>query len=127
MDRPLPFTDRQRRVLIWLCGFAVGLSVAVTSIGSGAALVPAMVLFYRMEPGTLVGTNVFLGALLAAVAALPHAGLGNVDWRAVVGLLCGSIPMIWIASHFHGWVPRRIAESIIAGALMIMGLHIMAY
>ncbi len=127
VDRPLPFSDRQRRMLIWLTGFCVGISVAVTSIGSGAALIPAMVLFYHMDPGVLVGTNVFVGALLAAVAGIPHAGLGNVDWHAVVALLCGSIPTIWLSSHFHGWVPRRIAESIIAGALMIMGLHIVAF
>ncbi len=127
LDRPLAFSNRQRRVLIILIGFGVGASVTVTSIGSGAALIPAMVLFYRLDSGTLVGTNLLMGTIMAAIAGIPHAGLGNVHWSAVAALLCGSIPALWLSSQIHSGVPRRITEGIIAGALMAMGVHIMSF
>jgi hypothetical protein len=112
-------------VLIILVGFGTGLSVTVTSIGSGAALIPAMVLFYRLDSGLLVGTNVAMGAILAAIASISHMGLGNVDWTSVGLLLCGSIPGIWLGSQIHGRFHRAIPEGGIALALLVMGVRIM--
>jgi uncharacterized membrane protein YfcA len=123
-DRTLPLTSAQRRVIVILVGLGVGAVVTVTSIGSGAALIPAMILFYRLDSGTLVGTNVFVGTVLAAVAALPHIGLGHVNWLAVVALACGSLPAMWIATRWHGHIPRHIPEGIIAIALVAMGVGI---
>lgn len=124
VDRTLPFASWQRSLVIALVGFVVGLVVTITSIGSAAALIPAMVLFYRLDSGTLVGTNVFMGALMALIAAIPHAGLGHVDWMGVLGLACGSVPGIWITSRWHGHIPRQIPEGIIAVALLAMGVRI---
>ena len=127
VDRPLPFSNGLRRAFIVLVGFGVGASVTLTSIGSGAALIPAMVLFYRLDSGTLVGTNIFMGAILAAIAGIPHAGLGNVDWKSVGELLCGSLPALWLSSQLHGRILRQIPEGIIAVALMAMGVRIILF
>lgn len=124
VDRTLPFRSWQRRVVIVLTGFVVGMIVTITSIGSAAALIPAMVLFYRLDSGTLVGTNVFMGMLMAAVAALPHAGLGHVEWQGVLALVAGSVPAVWVTSRWHGRIPRHIPEGIIALALLAMGIRI---
>ena len=124
IDRRLEISDGWRRALIILVGFVTGLVVTVTSIGSGAALIPAMVLFYRLESGVLVGTNVAMGAILAAIASISHMGLGNVNWPSVALLLCGSLPGIWIGSQFHGRIHRAIPEGAIALALFAMGVQI---
>jgi hypothetical protein len=124
-DRRLELPESMRRALIILVGFGVGASVTVTSIGSGAALIPAMILFYKLDSGTLVGTNVFMGTILAGVAGISHFGLGHVEGRAVIGLLCGSVPALWFATRLHGRIPRQIPEGIIAAALLAMGVHIM--
>jgi hypothetical protein len=124
VDRELPFTHGQRRLLIILVGFVVGAVVTITSIGSGAALIPAMVLFYRLDSGVLVGTNIFMGTFIAAVAAIPHAGLGHVEWGGVLALVCGSIPGMWFTSRLHGRIHRAIPEGIIALALLGMGVGI---
>lgn len=126
VDQRIPFREAHRRGLLVLIGFATGVSVAVTSIGSGAALIPAMVLFYRHEAGVIVGTNVVMGTILSGIAGISHFGLGNVNWMAVGGLLCGSIPSVWMASRLHGRIPRQIPEGIIAAALMAMGVQIMS-
>lgn len=125
-DRRLEVSPGLRRAVIIVVGFAVGISVTITSIGSGAALIPAMVLFYRLNPGTLVGTNVVMGTFMAGIAAIPHFGLGNIRWDAVVGLLCGSVPAVWFASQLHGRIPRQIPEGIIALGLLAMGIRIFA-
>jgi uncharacterized protein len=126
LDRGLSLANGHRRILIVLIGMGVGLSVGLTSIGSGAALIPAMVLFYRLDSGTLVGTNIFVGAILSGVATVPHLWLGHIDARAVVGLLCGSVPALWLSSQVHGGLPRAVTEIIVGAAILLMGLHIMA-
>ena len=125
IDRRPELSEGWRRLLIILVGFGVGLSVTVTSIGSGAALIPAMILFYRLDSGVLVGTNVAMGAILAAIASISHMGLGNVNWPSVILLLCGSIPGIWLGSQFHGRIHRAVPEGAIALALLAMGVRIM--
>jgi uncharacterized membrane protein YfcA len=75
----------------------------------------------------LVGTNLVVGTILAATAGIPHIGFGHIDWRAVAGLVCGSIPALWAMSHVHGGLPRHVTDGIIAGALMVMGVYIIAF
>ena len=122
-DRELRVHPGLRRGVVIACGCVVGACVSVTSIGAGAALIPVMVLCYRLEIGTLVGSNVFASAFLAAVAALPYARMEHVCWPAVGLLLAGSLPAMWIASHMHGTIPRMIPEGLIASALLCMGLR----
>ncbi|HTQ85188.1 MAG TPA: sulfite exporter TauE/SafE family protein [Candidatus Solibacter sp.] len=124
LDREFRMHPGLQRGIIMVCGFVVGGLVSVTSIGAGAALMPVMVLCYRAEMGALVGSNVFASAFLAAVAAMPHARLGNVSWIAVGCLLAGSLPAMWIAGHMHGRVPRHIPEGLLAVVLLGMGIRI---
>ena len=127
VDRLLPLTERQRRLLMVLAGFGVGVSVTLTSIGSGTAVIPALVLLYRLDSGALVGTSVFLGTILTGLAGIPHLSLGNIEWKALAALLCGSVPGLWLASHVHGRFPRHIPEGIIAAVLMALGIRIFAF
>lgn len=110
--------------MLVLIGFGVGLTVSTTSIGSGALIVAALVILFPIKSGSLVGTSVVTGMCLIAVSSLPYAAMGNIDWRMVLPLVCGSIPGIHFASQLHGRLPRLVPESIIAAALMAMGVHI---
>jgi uncharacterized protein len=127
VDKELRMHPGLRRLLVIASGFVVGAFVSVTSIGAGAALMPVMVICYRMEIETLVGSNIFAGAILAAVAALPHAGLGHVSWSAVACLLAGSLPAMWMAGHLHGRIPSRIPQGVLAVALLGMGVRIFVF
>ena len=127
--KELPFSASRRRLLMASAGFVTGLSLSITSIGSGTLLIPAMILLARFPPGTpgtLAGTTVSAGTILSFVAALPYASLGNVHWESVAALLCGSIPALWLSTRAHGWLPRQIPEGILAAALMIAGLRILS-
>jgi uncharacterized protein len=118
------FAQHHERRLAFVAGFAVGLSVTLTSIGAGAALIPMLYLLYRPDSGRLVGTSIFFGTLLSAAAGLLHASAGNVDIRVAAALLLGSLPAIWLASHLHGRLPWLVSEGIIAVAMLALGLRL---
>ena len=122
--RMMNFAQDHERGLALTAGFAVGLSVTLTSIGAGAALIPMLYLLYRPDSGRLVGTSIFFGTILSAAAGLLHAGQGDVDVRVVAALLSGSLPAIWLASHLHGRLPRVASEGIIAAVLLVLGVRL---
>jgi uncharacterized protein len=124
VERMTTFAQRHERKLAFAAGLAVGLSVTLTSIGAGAALIPMLYLLYRPDSGRLVGTSIFFGTILSAAAGLLHAGQGDVDLRVVAALLLGSLPAIWLASHLHGRLPRLASEGIIAAAMLVLGVRL---
>jgi uncharacterized membrane protein YfcA len=127
VQRLTSFCARHERALILSTGFAVALMVTLTSIGVGAALVPALYLISRRESGSLVGTSIFFGTILSAVGGLLHAGTGDVDPRVAGILVAGSFPGIWVASHVHGRLPRMVTEGSIATALLALGLRFLFF
>lgn len=123
-ERMMSFAQAHERSLALMAGFAVGLSVTLTSIGAGAALIPMLYLLYRPDSGRLVGTSIFFGTILSAAAGLLHAGQGDVDVRVVAALLLGSLPAIWLASHLHAKLPRLASEGIIAAVMLVLGVRL---
>ncbi len=123
-EHMMKFAQRQEGTLAFAAGFIVSLSVTLTSIGSGAALIPMLYLLYRPDSGRLVGTSILCGTILSAAAGLLHAGRGDVDLRVVAALLVGSLPAIWLASHLHGRLPRLVSEGIIAAAVLALGVRL---
>ncbi|MBZ5541051.1 MAG: sulfite exporter TauE/SafE family protein [Acidobacteriia bacterium] len=123
-ERRLRFTQKHELPLTLAVGYIVGVSVSLTSIGGGAALVPMLYLLYRLDPGRLVGTSILFSTLLSAAAGLLHASGGHIDLLAVAALLLGSLPAIWLASHLHARLPRLASESIIAAVMLLLGLRL---
>lgn len=123
-ERMMRFAQPHERPLAFAAALAVGLSVTLTSVGAGAALIPALYLIYRPDSGRLVGTSIFFGTALSAAAGLLHASAGNVDILLVAALLVGSLPAIWLASHLHGRLPRLVSEGIIATAMLALGVRL---
>jgi uncharacterized protein len=117
------FCKRHEGFLLLLTGFVVSVAVTLTSIGAGAALLPALYLIYKKDSGTLVGTSIVFGTILSAVGGLLHAGTGDVDLRIAGMLVAGSIPGIWLSSHVHARLPRQITEGAIAVTLLVLGLR----
>lgn len=121
----IQLAHHHRRLVVIILGFGIGFVFSLTSVGSGAALIPLMVLCYdRAKTSSMVGTSIVMGALLAAIAGFAHAGLGDVDWRAVIGLVLGAVPAMWLSGHIHSRLPRQVPEGVIAAVLMAMGVHI---
>jgi hypothetical protein len=84
-------------------GLLVGFLVALTSIGSGSITLPLLLLFGpAIALRRLVGSEIAFAAAIVPIAAFGHARFGDVDWRLTGGLLCGSLPGVYIGSRLAG-------------------------
>jgi uncharacterized membrane protein YfcA len=127
IERPAFFAGRKFHGLLLFVGFIIGMVVSTTSIGSGALVVAALTILFPIDSGSLVGTAVVTGMVLIAVSSLPYAAMGNIDWRLVVPLLCGSLPAIHFASRLHGRLPKLVPEGLIATTMMAIGVRILLF
>jgi len=86
-------------------GLLLGAILGLTSVGSGALIGFALILFFRLTPRRVVGTDVFHAAVLLWVAGLAHLVAGNVDLALMGTILLGSIPGVWIGASLIDRVP----------------------
>lgn len=108
-------------------GIALGILVSISSVGAGAIGVTALLLLYPKLPVLrIVGSDIAHAVPLTLVAGLGHWAIGDVDWRMLIALLCGSIPGILITSRFAPAVDERIVRWLLAIVLAIVGLRLIA-
>lgn len=88
-------------------GFVLGLILGLTSVGSGALIGLVLILVFRLTPRRVVGTDVFHAALLLWVAGFAHFVSGNVDIGLMANILIGSLPGVWLGTHFIDRVPAN--------------------
>jgi uncharacterized protein len=91
--------------LVAAIGFAIGVTVGATSVGTGSLVDIALVLFSPLAGARLVGTGIVHAILLSAIASAIHWHLGTLDGSIVGLLLVGSVPGVLLGS----WAARRAA------------------
>jgi uncharacterized protein len=106
----------RNRVVAVVFGLGVGFVLGVTSAGSGALIAVGLILFFRLTPHRVVGTDVFHAAVVLWAAAIGHVASGNVDFGLMANLLIGSIPGVWIGTAWSG----RISQPVLRHALGIV-------
>ncbi|MFI5004435.1 MAG: sulfite exporter TauE/SafE family protein [Solirubrobacterales bacterium] len=111
------FTNRKGMAAA-LLGFVLGLILGLTSVGSGALIGVAMIVIFRLTPRRVAGSSVFVAALLLWVAGIAHMISGNVDYGLMGNILIGSIPGVWIGTHFIDRVPAD-ALRVTLGAVLL--------
>jgi uncharacterized membrane protein YfcA len=124
VDAPF-ILERKDRIRAVLIGAVFGFIVGLTSVGSGTFFGLVMVMIYPLTVAKIVGTDIFHAAALLWVAGLGHLAQGNVDVRAMLWLLLGSIPGIWIASRFTVRLPDDALRLALAGVLALSGLKLL--
>ena len=126
-----------------ILGLIVGLIVGMTSVGSGSLMVTILILLYpRLRPSVLVGTDLTQAVPMLVAGAIAHAGLGEISIAVVVSLLIGQIPGVIIGArlstrydgHLLRWLLMVIlaatalkllgAPSLISGVIAIVGVFI---
>ena len=114
--------DRRNKLGAAAVGAAVGFILGITSVGSGALIGVALILVFRLTPHRVVGTDVFHAAILLWAAAAAHMVSANIDWGLAGNLLVGSIPGIWIGSHFSARMPGPALRGALAIVLTASGV-----
>jgi uncharacterized membrane protein YfcA len=127
------FAESQDRVLphhpvyTILTGAFLGVIVSLSSVGAGALGISALFLLYRrMAAIRIIASDLAHAVPLTLVAGLGHWLYGSVDWAVLASLLVGSLPGIYIGSHFAGHVPEKILRSFLAMMLALVGARMIA-
>jgi hypothetical protein len=119
---PQTLEDPTTRERVLLIGAAVGITVTLTSIGSGAFTLPLLlVLLSAFDARKLVGSDVAFGAILIPFAAIGHWSMGDVNLGVCASLLVGSIPGVILGSRLTRVIPQAWLRPALAGVLVIAG------
>jgi uncharacterized protein len=113
--------ERRHKVSAVVIGVFVGFVLGVTSAGSGALIAVALIMVFRLVPRRVVGTDVFHAAILLWAAAVAHVLAGNVDWALAGTILLGSVPGVWIGSHWSVRIPVSTLRTVLGVVLLGAG------
>jgi uncharacterized membrane protein YfcA len=117
--------ERRHKIAAVAMGASVGFVLGVTSAGSGALIAVGLILLFRLRPQRVVGTDVFHAAILLWAAGLAHVSAGNVDFGLVGNILIGSIPGVWVGSHWSVRVEPAVLRGTLALVLIGAGLALL--
>jgi uncharacterized membrane protein YfcA len=113
---------KHQAALTVLMGVFLGTCVTLTSVGAGAfGAAILMILYPRLSPVTIIGTDIAHAVPLTLIAGLGHMQLGNVDFMLLASLLVGSLPAIHFGSKLSKKMPSHILQPILASLLLIIG------
>jgi uncharacterized membrane protein YfcA len=116
--------ERRHKVAAIVVGAFVGFVLGVTSAGSGALIAVALILLFRLVPTRVVGTDVFHAAIVLWAAALAHIVGGNVDYGLAGTILIGSVPGVWLGSHWSVRIPIGVLRTALGVVLIGASLGI---
>jgi uncharacterized membrane protein YfcA len=109
-----------------LVGAVLGVLVTISSIGAGAIGATILVLLYpRLSPAEIAGTDIAYAVPLTALAALGHWWLGSINWELLGTLLLGSVPGITLGSLCARAVPDKILRGLLATTLTGVAVKLM--
>jgi uncharacterized protein len=117
--------ERRHKVAAVVLGVCVGFMLGVTSAGSGALIAVGLILLFRLVPTRVVGTDVFHAAILLWAAGLAHVVAGNVDFGLVGTILLGSVPGVWLGSHWSVRVEPAVLRTTLSVVLIGAGLALL--
>ncbi|MEM3073088.1 MAG: sulfite exporter TauE/SafE family protein, partial [Candidatus Bathyarchaeia archaeon] len=103
-------------------GSVVGFLVSVTSVGSGALLMPFLLLLFPISQRQVVGTNISVAAVLTAIPGLTYLYFGIVDLKLLGLLLIGSVPGILTGASLNHRAPTVVMRLLLGVILTSLGL-----
>ena len=113
-----------RRPVTVALGFATGMLVSMTSIGSGSLLLCVLALCYPLSATTIVGTDLVHALLLSSIATVGHGLAGRVDVALAGTVLVGAVPGVLIGARLATAVPERALRAGLAAVLIAIGLQL---
>src|SRR4051794_7384403 len=114
--------ERRHKVAAVSIGVFIGFMLGVTSAGSGSLIALALILVFRLVPTRVVGTDVFHAAILLWAAALAHLVAGNIDFALAGTILVGSVPGVWLGSHWSVRISTVSLRTALGVVLLASGM-----
>jgi uncharacterized membrane protein YfcA len=112
--------------LTMIAGALLGALVTLTSVGAGALAVVFMLYLYplRLTIPQLVATDIVHAIPLLLLAGSGYWLMGYVDTMLLINLLVGSVPAVWIASHFSSKLPHRAMRWVLSIVLVSLAVSL---
>ena len=108
-----------------LAGILIGTLVTLSSVGAGVIGAAFLYFLYpRFKAIQIVATDLAHAIPITAIAGLGHAHIGTVDYALLGSLLIGSLPGIYLGSHFGTLLPDKYMRPILASMLLLIGLRL---
>ncbi len=114
-----------RKPITIFAGVLIGTLVTLSSVGAG--VIGSAVLFFlypRLKAIKIVATDIAHAIPITAIAGLGHAHIGTVNYILLGSLLIGSLPGIYLGSHFGTRLPDRVMRPILATILLVIGVRL---
>lgn len=109
-----------------LLGFFVGICVSITSIGAGSLTLPLLLVFApSVALRRLVGTDLAFAVVVLVPSLLGHLRIGDVNPWISASLLLGSVPGVFVGTHFVTRLPERWFRGALAGVLVVVALALL--
>jgi uncharacterized protein len=114
-----------RPVLTVALGALGGFLVGLTSVGSGSLMVVLLTLLYpKLSPKALVGTDIVQAVPLVAAAALGHVLTGSFRLGLTAALLIGGIPGALIGARLSSGRATRAVRPVLMTLLLATGVKL---
>jgi uncharacterized membrane protein YfcA len=114
--------DRRRTIQAIVLGACVGFVVGLTSAGSGALIAVGLILWFRLKPPRVVGTDLFHASIVLWAAGIAHVFAGDIDYGLAGTLLVGAIPGILLSTQISLRAPQGALRGALAVVLLGAGL-----
>jgi uncharacterized protein len=112
-----------RPALTVAIGVVGGFAVGVTSVGAGSLIIALLLIVYpRLRPAQLVGTDMVMAIPLVASATLGHLIFGDVRLALTISLLIGALPGTYIGARLSAQGPSSVIRPVIGAVLVASAL-----
>jgi uncharacterized protein len=114
-----------RKPITIFAGALIGALVTISSVGAG--VIGAAFLFFlypKYKAIKIVATDLAHAIPITAIAGIGHAHIGTVDYILLGSLVIGSLPGIYLGSHFGTFLPDKIMRPILACMLLAIGVRL---
>ncbi|MEO9220620.1 MAG: sulfite exporter TauE/SafE family protein, partial [Mycobacteriaceae bacterium] len=116
-----------RPALTVAIGVVGGIAVGMTSVGAGSLVIALLLLVYpRLKPAQLVGTDIVQAIPLVAAAALGHLLFGDVQFGVTASLLVGALPGVYLGARLSALAPAGFTRPVLCGVLLASALALLS-
>ena len=111
--------------LLYVVAFAVGALTGLIGIGGGFLLVPALVVFGRMQMREAVGTSLLVIAMNSVSGFAGQRNVAAIPWFVVITFTAFAIVGIVVGTRLARFVPQRALKQGFAGLLLVIALLVL--